>query len=78
MQRGAYNKKELPQYRIEQLDSIGFDWNPRGNKWTDMYEQLKAFKEVVSICIIMHLKILLMTLMMCDLQNSMDTVTFQR
>ncbi|KAL3801187.1 hypothetical protein ACHAWO_002758 [Cyclotella atomus] len=50
MQRGAYNKKELPQYRIEQLDSIGFDWNPRGNKWTDMYEQLKAFKEVHGHC----------------------------
>jgi hypothetical protein len=49
-QRGAYKEKSLSQDRVEQLNSIGFDWNPRENKWADMYQQLKAYKEEVSVC----------------------------
>ena len=46
-QRGAYNhtnRSLITTDRIEQLNSIGFVWNPLDAQWMDMYERLVEYK----------------------------------
>ena len=33
-------------YKKLALDSIGFDYDPRSSRWNQMYQELKAFKEI--------------------------------
>ncbi|KAL9181564.1 hypothetical protein ACHAXT_010369 [Thalassiosira profunda] len=35
----------LEPYKIKALDRLGFDWEPRGNYWTEMYGQLQTYLE---------------------------------
>lgn len=43
--RDQFKKKELPQDRIELLESIGMVWDPRESRWNEMYETLKDYKK---------------------------------
>ena len=44
-QRRLYNTNELPEERINQLNSIDFVWNARDARWMEMYARLVAYKE---------------------------------
>lgn len=43
-QRVYYNKNQLEQVKIDQLESIGFCWEPRDPKWNQRVAELKSFK----------------------------------
>ena len=44
MQRQLYSKRELPQKRIDLLESIGFVWDRREEQWMEMYQKLVKYK----------------------------------
>ena len=44
-QRTANNRGQLPIKRIEQLNELGFDWDPIGTRWNEMFQQLVEFRE---------------------------------
>jgi hypothetical protein len=44
-QRSCYNNNKLSETRVGRLDSIGFAWNPFGEKWSAMYHKLVAYKK---------------------------------
>eukprot|EP00957_Ditylum_brightwellii_P032258 2443919-Ditylum_brightwellii.AAC.1 len=43
-QRGAYKKNTLNSDRIQQLNSIGFVWDPHEHSWNAHFHRLCAFK----------------------------------
>ena len=48
MHRHYYNNNELPVERINRLESISFVWDLHNSKWTEMYDQLVAYKKISS------------------------------
>ncbi|OEU10779.1 hypothetical protein FRACYDRAFT_193338, partial [Fragilariopsis cylindrus CCMP1102] len=44
-QRAFYNNKTISIDRIYRLESIGFVWDPLGEKWMEMYHKLVAYKK---------------------------------
>jgi len=53
-QRESNNASNLPQDRIDRLNSIGFVWKPNKNdqKWDDMFNRLKAFQAKNGHCLV--------------------------
>jgi hypothetical protein len=56
-QRGFYKKKNLAGGRIEQLESIGFEWDcirlvqeANGERWNQRFEELKQFHRANGHC----------------------------
>ncbi len=52
-QRARYRRNSLEQERINKLDSIGFDWNPRDKTdflWQQKFEELQNFKRSHGHC----------------------------
>ena len=51
-QRTAYSEGRISRERIERLNEIGFEWNPRETmpSWNERYEQLRDFKESHGDC----------------------------
>merc|ERR1712032_1306134 len=43
-QRTRYSKKELSTDRIDQLEQIGFVWNPYDVEWDEMFQRLVNYK----------------------------------
>ena len=46
VQRRNYRKGKLLQKRVDQLNSIGFDWDPNETYWQNRFEELKEFKKI--------------------------------
>ncbi|OEU08619.1 HA-domain-containing protein [Fragilariopsis cylindrus CCMP1102] len=44
-QRSHYNNSKLSETRVGRLDSVGFAWNPLGEKWTENFLRLVAYKK---------------------------------
>jgi len=44
-QRHIYKKQQLSSDKIQQLESIGFEWKPLNNQWQKMFKKLLQFKE---------------------------------
>ena len=44
-QRQSYNKGKLSQGRIEQLESIGFTWDPLEEMWMARFDELSQYKK---------------------------------
>ncbi len=44
-QRQAYRKRQLRSDKIQQLESIEFEWDPVNNYWKQMFMALNKFKE---------------------------------
>lgn len=44
-QRVAHNKGLLDSARDQKLTALGFNWNPIGNRWDEMFAQLVEFKK---------------------------------
>ena len=42
--RPVGDSERLEPYKIIALEKLGFDWQPRENYWTDMYEELKIYR----------------------------------
>ena len=47
-------KNQLPQERYEKLSSIRFVWNAREEKWNEMFEQLKVYKQNNGHCLVLQ------------------------
>lgn len=43
-QRIAYNRERLAPDRVRRLDEIGFEWDPIGTRWEEMFQRLVEFK----------------------------------
>ncbi len=43
-QRVAYNCERLTPEHFRQLDELGFEWDPVGTRWEEMFQQLVEFK----------------------------------
>lgn len=44
-QRMAYNREQLAPDRVRRLDDIGFEWDPVGTRWEEMFQRLVEFKK---------------------------------
>jgi len=49
-QRARYNEQQISQEKVDLLESIGFVWNCRDSHWEEMYNNLKAYREVHGHC----------------------------
>jgi hypothetical protein len=49
-QRSFEKSGRLDESRFERLDVVGFDWNPWGSHWNEMYEKLRAYYEEHGHC----------------------------
>ncbi len=49
-QRKSYKKGELDAWKIEKLNTLEFDWDPRLKQWQTNFEQLQAHKEKHGDC----------------------------
>ncbi|NOS72040.1 MAG: hypothetical protein HOP33_19195, partial [Verrucomicrobia bacterium] len=45
-QRMAYNRERLAPERVRRLDEVGFEWDPIGTRWEEMFQQLVEYKEL--------------------------------
>jgi hypothetical protein len=45
VQRQFYKKGNLSNEKIKKLEDIGFIWSPHEQKWEEMFELLKEYKE---------------------------------
>jgi len=43
-QRMAYNRERLAPDRFRRLDAVGFEWDPVGTRWEEMFQQLVEYK----------------------------------
>ncbi len=50
VQRTNYKSKKILQERIDQLEKIGFDWDPITSAWEEMYSALREFKKLNRHC----------------------------
>ena len=50
VQRTAQRKGTIDAERVERLTKLGFDWDPLGSYWKDMFKQLVKFKEQNGHC----------------------------
>ncbi len=44
-QRQGYKSNKLSEDRIKRLEEIGFEWDPFGSFWEEMFDTLKEYKE---------------------------------
>lgn len=44
-QRSAYSRGQLAPDRVRRLDEIGFEWDPIGTRWEEMFQRLVEFKK---------------------------------
>lgn len=44
-QRMAYNRERLAPDRVRRLGEVGFEWDPIGTRWEEMFQQLVEFKK---------------------------------
>lgn len=44
-QRSAYTREQLAPDRVRRLDEIGFEWDPIGTRWEEMFQRLVEFKK---------------------------------
>lgn len=44
-QRMAYNREHLAPDRVRRLDEVGFEWDPIGTRWEEMFQRLVEFKK---------------------------------
>lgn len=44
-QRMAHNRERLAPERVRRLDEAGFEWDPVGTRWEEMFQQLVEFKK---------------------------------
>jgi len=44
-QRHAYKKQELSLNKLQQLEAIGFEWDPIETQWQQMFDKLLQFKK---------------------------------
>jgi hypothetical protein len=44
-QRMAYNLGRLDAVRVQRLAELGFDWDPAGTRWNEMFQELIEFKK---------------------------------
>lgn len=44
-QRMAYSRERLAPDRVRRLDEVGFEWDPIGTRWEEMFQQLVEFKK---------------------------------
>ena len=44
-QRWVYKKGKLSQWRIDLLNSLNFDWDPKETEWQNKFSELKEFKK---------------------------------
>lgn len=44
-QRMAYNRERLDPDRVRRLDEVGFEWDPVGTRWEEMFQQLVEYKK---------------------------------
>lgn len=44
-QRVSYNREMLSPDRVQRLEQIGFDWDPIGTRWEEMFQKLVEFKK---------------------------------
>mmetsp|Transcript_10236 Transcript_10236/g.13519 ORF Transcript_10236/g.13519 Transcript_10236/m.13519 type:complete len:242 (-) Transcript_10236:376-1101(-) len=57
-QRVQYNRMKenrssnMTQDRIDNLESLGFDWDPQGSLWTKRYQQLEKYKDGNGDCLV--------------------------
>lgn len=49
-QRYLHRKNLLDQNKIEKLNAINFIWNPLDEKWEEMYEMMRKYKEKYGHC----------------------------
>jgi superfamily II DNA/RNA helicase len=49
-QRTAYKKRQLPSSKIQQLEVIGFEWDPNNHQWQKMFDKLAQFKKEQNHC----------------------------
>ena len=49
-QRTKYKDGKLSEDRIKRLEDIGFEWNPYEEKWANMLETLKKYKDEHGDC----------------------------
>jgi len=45
-QRMAYNRERLAPERVRRLDEVGFEWDPIGTRWEEMFQQLVEYKKL--------------------------------
>lgn len=45
-QRMAYNRERLASDRVRRLDEVGFEWDPIGTRWEEMFQQLVEYKKL--------------------------------
>jgi superfamily II DNA or RNA helicase len=50
IQRRVYSEGRLPIDRIQKLEALGFEWNPKENDWLEMFEKLQSYKEEFGNC----------------------------
>jgi len=53
-QRHNFKNNTLSKDKINQLNSIGFEWESSKNKWITMFNKLKAYKNQYGTCNILH------------------------
>ena len=53
-QRFEYNKGGMPEHRINQLNNIGFDWDPLATQWNQMFQELMEYKKEHGDCNVPH------------------------
>ena len=49
-QRTTYRNKKISQERINKLEVLGFDWDPRNTAWDKMFSSLCEFKKTYGHC----------------------------
>ncbi len=52
VQRRSYAKGILSEKQIDQLESIGFVWNPNDSAWEELFEELCKFKTETGHCLV--------------------------
>jgi hypothetical protein len=50
IQRRVYSEGRLPLDRIQKLEALGFEWNPKENDWLEMFEKLQSYNEKFGNC----------------------------
>ena len=49
-QRQAYRKGKLDKWYVDQLNQIGFDWDPRETLWKQMFGRLVEYRKEYGNC----------------------------
>jgi hypothetical protein len=49
-QRTVYRRRELSADKVERLEALGFEWDPRAARWEEMFTQLVRYKDQHGDC----------------------------